>query len=254
VRAAFDDIMRFWYDRGVAGFRIDVCNVIIKDAELRDNPPATEDDDFEAQMFGQRSVYNANRPEVHDVIRRWRAGRHLRRAPGAHRRDAGAGRRPGPVLRQRETTSCTWPSTSISSARPSRLRRMRAVVEETEAPSRRAPGRRGRAPTTTCSAFATRWAGDDPTQGAGRAPHAAVPPGTPVLYQGDEIGLDANSRGLAGPLGVVAYTRTCGTPSACVAPITSRTTIRPGARCAARTPMQWSWTRPRGGGVHRRSS
>ena len=54
------------------GFRIDVCNVIIKDAELRDNPPATEDDDFETQMFGQRSVYNANRPEVHEVIRRWR--------------------------------------------------------------------------------------------------------------------------------------------------------------------------------------
>ena len=72
VRDAFDSIFRFWSDRGVAGFRIDVCNVIIKDAELRDNPPATEDDDFETQMFGQRSVYNANRPEVHDVIRRWR--------------------------------------------------------------------------------------------------------------------------------------------------------------------------------------
>ena len=61
--------MRFWLDRGVAGFRIDVCNVVIKDAELRDNPPATEDDDFEAQLFGQRSVYNANRPEVRDVLR-----------------------------------------------------------------------------------------------------------------------------------------------------------------------------------------
>ena len=73
VRSAFDDIMRFWYDRGVAGFRIDVANVIIKDAELRDNPAATEDDDFEAQMFGQRWVYNANRPEVHEVLRRFRA-------------------------------------------------------------------------------------------------------------------------------------------------------------------------------------
>ena len=72
MRATFDGIFRFWSDRGVAGFRIDVCNVVIKDAELRDNPPATEDDDFETQMFGQRSVYNANRPEVHEVIRRWR--------------------------------------------------------------------------------------------------------------------------------------------------------------------------------------
>ena len=39
VRGAFDDIVRFWWDRGVAGFRIDVCNMMIKDAELRDNPP-----------------------------------------------------------------------------------------------------------------------------------------------------------------------------------------------------------------------
>ena len=52
----------------MAGFRIDVCNIIIKDAQLRDNPPATDEDDFEAQLFGQRPVYNANRPEVHEVI------------------------------------------------------------------------------------------------------------------------------------------------------------------------------------------
>ena len=45
MRDEFDDILRFWFDRGVAGFRIDVCNLIIKDAELRDNPPATDDDD-----------------------------------------------------------------------------------------------------------------------------------------------------------------------------------------------------------------
>ena len=72
VRAAFDAIFRFWFDRGVAGFRIDVCNVIVKDALLRDNPPADESDDLDAQLFGQRPVYNANRPEVHEVIRRWR--------------------------------------------------------------------------------------------------------------------------------------------------------------------------------------
>ena len=72
VRAEFDSIFRFWFDRGVAGFRIDVCNIIIKDARLRDNPPATEDDDLDVQLFGQRPVYNGNRPEVHDVIRHWR--------------------------------------------------------------------------------------------------------------------------------------------------------------------------------------
>ena len=83
VRTTFDGIFGFWSDRGVAGFRIDVCNVIIKDALLRDNPPATEDDDFETQMFGQRSVYNANRPEVHEVVKRWRAWRTATTSPGS---------------------------------------------------------------------------------------------------------------------------------------------------------------------------
>ena len=42
VRDEFDRILRFWFDRGVAGFRIDVAHMVVKDRELRDNPPATE--------------------------------------------------------------------------------------------------------------------------------------------------------------------------------------------------------------------
>src|SRR3954468_20702962 len=44
VREAFDDILGFWFDRGVAGFRIDVAHSIVKDRELRDDPPAGEGD------------------------------------------------------------------------------------------------------------------------------------------------------------------------------------------------------------------
>jgi alpha-glucosidase len=73
VRDEFDRILRFWFDLGVAGFRIDVCHMIVKDRLLRDNPPATADDHWFVQMQGQRQVYNAGRPEVHDVLRRWRA-------------------------------------------------------------------------------------------------------------------------------------------------------------------------------------
>ncbi len=72
VRDAFDDILRFWFDRGVAGFRIDVAHSIVKDVELRDNPPSTKDDHWYVQLRGQRTLYNACRPEVHDVLRRWR--------------------------------------------------------------------------------------------------------------------------------------------------------------------------------------
>jgi alpha-glucosidase len=73
VREEFDRILRFWFDRGAAGFRIDVCHAIVKDRELRDNPPAEPGDHPYVTRFGQRKVYNAERPEAHDILRRWRA-------------------------------------------------------------------------------------------------------------------------------------------------------------------------------------
>jgi alpha-glucosidase len=72
VRDEFDDILRFWMDRGIAGFRIDVAHGIVKDRELRDNPPATEDDHPHHRAVGLRPEFSMNRTEVHDVLRRWR--------------------------------------------------------------------------------------------------------------------------------------------------------------------------------------
>jgi alpha-glucosidase len=42
VVAAMQDVFRFWLDHGVDGFRIDAIDRLLKDAELRDDPPATE--------------------------------------------------------------------------------------------------------------------------------------------------------------------------------------------------------------------
>lgn len=72
VRAEFDDILRFWFDRGIAGFRIDVAHGIVKDRDLRDNPAATVDDPETLRRIGQRQEFSMNRPEVHEVLRRWR--------------------------------------------------------------------------------------------------------------------------------------------------------------------------------------
>jgi alpha-glucosidase len=72
VADAFDAIYRFWFDRGVAGFRIDVAHGIVKDRELRDNPIATKGDPAHVRAVGQRMIYNVERPEVHDVLRHWR--------------------------------------------------------------------------------------------------------------------------------------------------------------------------------------
>jgi alpha-glucosidase len=73
VRDAFDEILRFWFARGIAGWRIDVCHAIVKDRELRDDPAVTEDDHPEVRKLGLKRVFSMNRPEVHDVLRRWRA-------------------------------------------------------------------------------------------------------------------------------------------------------------------------------------
>jgi alpha-glucosidase len=60
VRDEFDDVMRFWLDRGVAGFRLDVANAVVKDRALRDVAPDSDDNVL------------VDTDETLDVLRRWR--------------------------------------------------------------------------------------------------------------------------------------------------------------------------------------
>ncbi len=60
VREAFDDVFRFWLDRGVAGFRLDVAHAIVKDRELRDLPEGSE------------TAVGVDLDETFAVLRRWR--------------------------------------------------------------------------------------------------------------------------------------------------------------------------------------
>jgi alpha-glucosidase len=59
VREEFERILRFWFDRGIAGFRIDVAHGLVKDRELRDD-------------VGEERVHSMNRPETHEIYRDWR--------------------------------------------------------------------------------------------------------------------------------------------------------------------------------------
>ena len=75
VAEAMAGVMRFWFERGVDGFRVDAIFAAVHDAEFRDNPPLRR-----AHMIpgfggdaGQDPLWSMARPEVHDVIR------HLRR-------------------------------------------------------------------------------------------------------------------------------------------------------------------------------
>ena len=67
VEKAMDDTTRWWYKRGVAGFRLDAVGTMFEDPDLRDNPvlPSTN-------ALGdpeQERKYNTEFPEVHDALR-----------------------------------------------------------------------------------------------------------------------------------------------------------------------------------------
>jgi alpha-glucosidase len=64
--------MRFWLDRGVDGFRVDVIWLMIKDAALRDEPEDPNWDGVNPHARLQH-IYSQHQPEVHEVIRRMRA-------------------------------------------------------------------------------------------------------------------------------------------------------------------------------------
>jgi alpha-glucosidase len=68
LRAAMLDVLRFWLDRGVDGFRVDVLWLLVKDAGLRDNPPNPAYLPTQAAINRTLSVYNADQPEIHEVI------------------------------------------------------------------------------------------------------------------------------------------------------------------------------------------
>lgn len=67
VRAAIADVMRFWLDRGVDGFRVDASAVLIKDDLLRDNPPNPQ---AKGKPPPQRHtpVFTDDRPETMQCI------------------------------------------------------------------------------------------------------------------------------------------------------------------------------------------
>ncbi len=72
------DTMRFWLDRGVAGFRLDAIPTLFEDPQLRNEP---ETGGLNAQGDPNlKEIYTSNLPEVHDFIRRMSAM--VRKYPG----------------------------------------------------------------------------------------------------------------------------------------------------------------------------
>jgi alpha-glucosidase len=70
VRAEMAKALRYWVERGVDGFRIDAIDRLLKDPELRDDPPATEP--FALPLHEEYAhlshVNSLNAPDIGDAI------------------------------------------------------------------------------------------------------------------------------------------------------------------------------------------
>ena len=74
VRAEMYDVLRFWLDRGVDGFRVDVMWHLVKDDRLRDNPPDPDwTPDRPGSSFRLQATYTTDRPETMDIVADMRA-------------------------------------------------------------------------------------------------------------------------------------------------------------------------------------
>ena len=168
VRAEFERILRFWFERGVAGFRIDVAHGLIKDAELRD---------------GER--FMRERPEAHEIFRQWQA-----------------------IAREYDPKPTLMGETYVPLARTFRFYEhldlvqnfdfvrsrfdagsLRSIVERVEAkiPADRTP--LWFASNHDHSRLATRWASGDERKARAALFVLLTLRGSAILYQGDELAL-----------------------------------------------------------------
>ncbi|MGG0717903.1 alpha-glucosidase [Robertmurraya massiliosenegalensis] len=63
LRKDIYEMMKYWLDKGIGGFRMDVINFISKDVRL------PEGDEYEDQAFGDGSPYFMNGPKIHSYLR-----------------------------------------------------------------------------------------------------------------------------------------------------------------------------------------
>lgn len=72
VRAEFEDVLRFWLDRGVDGFRIDVAHGMIKAEGLPDVGFGQQTGQRQVELLGKSRLPYFDQDEVHDIYRAWR--------------------------------------------------------------------------------------------------------------------------------------------------------------------------------------
>ncbi|MCC6386549.1 MAG: DUF3459 domain-containing protein [Dehalococcoidia bacterium] len=69
VESAMHDVLRFWLDRGIDGFRIDVMGMVVKHPDLADNPPNPEWTPGHSTYRQFLWTNNRNYPDVFETVR-----------------------------------------------------------------------------------------------------------------------------------------------------------------------------------------
>jgi alpha-glucosidase len=72
LRRAMLDVLRFWLDRGVSGFRVDSIAHLMKDPQFRDNPLNPDWDPASGPYFRYLPAHSRDHPDTAAVIRRMR--------------------------------------------------------------------------------------------------------------------------------------------------------------------------------------
>ncbi|HZU89078.1 MAG TPA: alpha-amylase family glycosyl hydrolase, partial [Stellaceae bacterium] len=68
VREAMYAVLRFWFERGIDGFRIDAAHRLIEDAALRDNPPNPDWRPGMPPTLALQRLYTSDQPELSEIF------------------------------------------------------------------------------------------------------------------------------------------------------------------------------------------
>jgi alpha-glucosidase len=72
THAAMLDVLRFWFDRGIDGFRIDALRQVIKDDQFRDDPPNADWTTGKDPYHSVTHLYTTDRAELMDIVYEFR--------------------------------------------------------------------------------------------------------------------------------------------------------------------------------------
>lgn len=224
VQDAILEVARFWLDRGVDGFRLDVINYAAHDPLLRDNPVLRHDRLPPTTIRFQHQRFNKSRPEALAFVRRLRAlldSYGDRMAVGEIFDDDMLGRQLEYTGEDRLHTAYSFHLLNAAAASPELFRAAIQAWAGAEGWPSWSLGNHD------VPRFPTRLAKDDPRLSRTLLALLLCLPGTPFLYQGEELGLpQARLRrsALRDPFAIASWTEAA----------------QDAGRDGARTPIPWT--------------